>query len=311
MEKTLLMVLPFFLIVLAGYAAARFRYLSEGLFDGLAQFVFTVALPVYLFRTLTRTSLLDKSLGTLGEFLLIYFLAAAGALALGVVAARFAFQASSGEQTRIGIAGSHSNLVLLGFPAVSLILASKVITPMMLLVGLHGLVMALMVLVVQRVQGHRGGDPVKVLIEYAKAPLFIALVAGIVFGKFDIPIPAKIDTALNTIGATAVPCALFAYGGMLVRYSFGGRLQAEFAAAAVKLAAFPALVWLLAIQLKLLSIPASWAWVAVMLAAMPAGFELHAKGKRAGGEVSGPTVLVSTVVGAVTVTVLTHIIRTG
>jgi predicted permease len=311
MEKTLFMVLPFFLIALAGYLAARFRYLSESLFDALTQFVFAVALPIYLFRTLARTGLLDRSAGNLVEFLAIYFLAAAGALLIGMLVARFAFNAGSGEQTRMGVAGSQSNLVLLGIPAVVLILDSQVLTPMLLLVGLHGLVMALIVLIVQRVQSGRSGDPVKMAVDYAKSPLFIALVAGILFAKLDIPIPAKIDTALQTIAVTAVPCALFAFGGTLVRYSFGDRLQPEFAIAAVKLAAFPLLVWLLAIKLKLLAIPPSWAWVAVMLAAMPAGFELHGKGKRAGGEVSGATVLVSTLAGVFSVTMLVHIIRTA
>ena len=311
MEKTLLMVLPFFLIVLAGYLAARLRYLSDNIFDGLAQFVFAVALPVYLFRTLARTSLLDRAPGNLAEFLAIYFVAAAGALLIGMLVARFAFNAGAGEQTRMGVAGSQSNLVLLGIPAVTLILDSQVLTPMLLLVGLHGLVMALIVMIVQRVQSGRGGDPLKMAIDYAKSPLFIALVAGILFTKLDIAVPAKIDTALQTIAVTAAPCALFAFGGTLVRYSFGDRLQPEFAIAAVKLAAFPLLVWLIAIKLKLLAIPTSWAWVAVMLAAMPAGFELHGKSRRGGGEVSGATVLTSTVVGAISITVLTHIIRTA
>ena len=135
MEKTLFMVLPFFLIALAGYLAARFRYLSENLFDGLAQFVFAVALPVYLFRTLARTGLLDRSAGNLVEFLAIYFLAAAGALLIGMLVARFAFNASSGEQTRMGVSGAQSNLVLLGIPAVVLILDSQVLTPMLLLLA--------------------------------------------------------------------------------------------------------------------------------------------------------------------------------
>jgi predicted permease len=305
------MVLPFFLIARAGYLAARLRYLSNNLFDALSQFVFAIALPVCLFRALARTGLLDRSPSNLVEFLAIYFLAAAGALVIGMLVARFAFNASSGEQTRMGIAGSQSDLILLGIPAVVLILDSQVLTPILLLVALHGLVMALIVMIVQRVQSGRGGDPVKMAIDYAKSPLFIALVAGMLFAKLDIPIPAKIDTALQTIGATAVPCVLFAPGGTLMRHSFANRRQPAGGAAAVKLAALPLLVWLLAIKLKLLALPASWAWVAVMLAAMPAGFELQAKGKRAGGKISGARVLVSTLAGAISITVLTQIIRTA
>ncbi len=311
MEATLLMVLPVIAVVVAGYAAAKFRYLSESVFDGLAQFVFLVAVPIFIFRTMARTTLLDKSLGNLGEFLGLYFLAAAGAMVVGMLVARFALQGAAGEQAKLGIAGSHSNMVLLGIPAVTLIVSNQVVTPMLLLVGLHGMAMALLVAVALRVQGGRGGDPVQAVIEHAKSPIFIALVAGIIFGKLDLSLPAKINSVLSMFAETAVPCGLFALGGALVRYKVGERTQFEMTAAAVKLVAHPLIIWLVAKQLKLFTIPNSWVWVAVMLAAMPAGFELLARGKRADKEIPGSTILVTTGLAAITVTVLTHIIRTG
>lgn len=309
MEATLWQVLPVFAIALAGYAAGRFRYVTENVFDGLAQFVFTVAVPAFIFRTMARSTVLDKSLGNLGEYLILFFIAAAAALALGMVVARYSFRSGPGEQARVGIAASQSNMVLLGIPAAMLILGSQAHTAIALLIGLHGLVMALLVSTAQRFQGGNGANPITELFRYAKSPLFIALVAGIVFGKFDLSIPAKLDPGLRMIGSAAVPCALFALGGALARYNFGGRLKIELTAAAIKLVAFPLIVWLLAVKSTLFTIPVSWVWLAVMMAAMPTGFELHAKGKRAGGEVSGTAILVSTVLSVLTITVLTSIIR--
>ena len=86
-------------------------------------------------------------------------------------------------------------------------------------------------------------------------------------------------------------------------------MPVELATAAVKLVAFPLIVWVLAMKLPVFSVPASWAWAAVMVAAMPVGFELHVKGKRAGAEVAGSTVLMTTAISIVTITVLTHLIR--
>ena len=309
MEATLWQVLPVFAIALAGYLAARLHYVAENVFGGLAQFVFTVAVPLFIFRTMARSTVLEKSLENLGEYLAVFFIGAAAALALGMVVARFAFKGGPGEQAQVGIAACQSNTVLLGIPAAMLILGSQAHTAIALLIGLHGLVMALLVSIAQRFQGGTGANPVKELIRYAQSPLFIALVAGIVFNKFSLSIPGKIDPVLRLVGSAAVPCALFALGGALARYRFGGRLKIEFTAAAIKLVAFPLIVWLLAVKSTLFSIPSSWIWLAVMMAAMPTGFELHAKGKRAGGEVSGTTVLISTVLSVLTITVLTNFIR--
>lgn len=309
MEATLLQVFPAFAIMLAGYLTAKFRYLGEGVCEALAQFVFLVAVPVYVFRTMVRSSLLDTSLGNLVEFLVVYFLSAVGAIAVGILVARFALNRGEGEQLRMGIAGSQSNAILLGIPAVLMILDSKAISALVLLVGLHGMVMALLVTLAIRILTRKGEDLMHVLVRYAKSPILIALVAGIVAGKLDVRIPEPADEVLRGLIDVMVPCALFALGGTLVRLKVGGEMPVEVATAAVKLVAFPLIVWALAIKLPWFSIPNSWAWAAVMVAAMPVGIELHAKGKRAGAEVAGSTVLTTTVMSVVTITVLTHLIR--
>ena len=309
MESTLLQVLPAFALILAGYLAAKFRYLSEGVCEALAQFVFLVAVPVYVFRTMVRSSLLDTSLGNLVEYLVVYFLSAIGALAVGILVARFALKGGEGEQLRMGIAGSQSNVVLLGIPAVLMILDSEAISALVLLVGFHGMVMALLVTLAIRILTRRGEDLMHVFVRYAKSPIFIAVIAGIVAGKLDVRIPEPADEVLRVLIDVMVPCALFALGGTLVRYKLGGEMPVELATAAVKLVAFPLIVWVLAMKLPLFSVPALWAWAAVMVAAMPVGFELHAKGKRGGAEVAGSTVLISTMASLVTITVLTHLIR--
>ncbi len=303
---------PFFAILLAGYLAARLRYLPSGVFDGLAQYVFTIAVPVFVFRTMTRSTLIDTSAGNLAELVVLYLLGAAVAMALAIVLGRFALGTRGHEQTRMGIAGSYSNVVLLGIPAATLILNTKAITAMTFLVGVHGLIMALLLVGAWFAQGGNNVDLGKVAVEQAKSPILLALILGFVLNKLGIKASGSADVALRTVALTAVPCALFAYGGLLARYKLnfaGSAMTQEVAAAAVKLIAHPFIFWLLAVQMKVLVIPSSWIWMAVVMAAMPAAYELHAKGKRVGGDVADSTILFMSLAAIVSVSVIVYLVR--
>ena len=71
---------------------------------------------------------------------------------------------------------------------------------------------------------------------------------------------------MQLLASAAVPCSLFALGGVLVRYRIGGDLQQAMAASGLKLVAHPMLAWVLA---KLVfGLSGAWTWVVVMLAAM-------------------------------------------
>jgi predicted permease len=312
MEATLLQVLPVFAIVAAGYLAGRFRYLPENLFDGLMRFVLSVAAPLYVFRALARSSLLDKAPGNLAEFLAVYFLGAALAMVAGLVVAQYVFKSPPAEQMRMAVAGSHSSAVVLGIPAVTLILGSQAITPLALLVGLHGMAMALLVTIaagLRRKSGDLMQDSAQALLAQAKTPIFIAAAAGVAFAKLDVSLPGAVDRTLQMVAVAGVPCGLFALGGLLLPYRLGDRPQFEFATAAVKLVAHPLIIWLIAAKFKLIAIPASWVPAAMIVAAMPVGFEMMMAGKRAKGEVPGGAILVSTGLAVITVTIATHLIR--
>lgn len=314
MEATVIQVLPVFVIVAVGYLAARFKYLPESLFEGLTYFVLWVAVPLYIFRALARSTLLEKSPGNLAEMLGIYFLGAALALGLGMAVARYAFKGNPVEQTQMGLASSHGSVALLGIPAVTIILASKAITALTLLVGLHGIVMAAVVTLVMGVRGRSKTLPQdlgKTMLAEAKMPIFIALVAGVVYNMLDLGLPGVADQTLQIVAVAGVPCGLFALGGALLPYRIGDHPQIELATSAVKLVAHPFIVWLLAVKLNLLGIPTSWAWAAVMVAAMPTGLELLLKDKQARSAVFGTAILVSTALGLVTVAVLAHLIRSS
>lgn len=304
--------LAFFAILLAGYLAARFRFLPEGTFEGLAQYVFAVAAPLYVFRTMTRSSVIDKAAGDLVGLVVLYILVAALVMVIGIAVARYILNARTEDQERIGIAASHSNVVLLGLPAALMVLDTKAVSALMVLVGMHGLTMALLRTGARKLRKAKTPKPGAEIVEQLQSPIFIGLVLGIVLAKLDIGLSGQVDDAIRVVALSAVPCALFAFGGILARQKLDRateRLQRDAATAVAKLTIFPFLIWLLAKPIGLFGLPTSWIWMAVILAAMPPGFELLAKGKRANGEPSGATILNISLVAIVTTIIIAAMMR--
>lgn len=304
MEKTLILVLPLLGVVLIGYLAVKFNWLGQAVSDGVGRFAVALAIPLLVFQTLV-TSTLPKNRADLWELLGSYYGGALLVFILAVLVARFVFHRSVSEQSTYGTYAINSNVVLLGLPAVILVLGSKW-TTLMILVGSHGLIMALLATTIDGVARRKTdklpGNLWQDLKREVRQPVFIALAAGLLVNLLQVKLPGPALQMIALLAGAAVPCALIAIGGILARLSIGGITQQTAAICAFKLAAFPAAVW--AIATYVMSIPASWTWIAVMLATMP--ITLDPQGKGRGGDAS--TVALSNVLGGVSLLGLTYII---
>jgi predicted permease len=311
--NSIIYVAPVIAIVLIGYLSIRFKLLSGDVADGLAGFVFNIALPAYIFRTIVRWGI-PKDLTNTWELFASYYAGALIILLIAMLISRYAFEGTQAEQSMFGVGASHSNIVLLGLPVALYVLGSKLTLPILLIVATHGVVMALLLGVVLRIRMGKSGEIFtaigQTLLDHLKNPVLIALIAGVLYAAFDAPkMPKEVDTVLSLLGRATVPCALFAMGGMLVRYKIHGNLAPAVAVCAIKLAAFPAIVYALA--KPLFGLPMSWVWVVVVLAAMPTSFNMHKLMKRSqrGSEASSTAIALSTILSAVGIVVLVYIMR--
>lgn len=314
MEKSLLLVLPVAGIVALGYLAVRTGYLGQAAADGLTRFVVAVAVPAFLFRTLVRAHL-PADLAEVWGLLLSYYLGAIAVYLIGLAVARFAFRGGAAEQNALAAGASHANVALLGIPAVFLILGARQAVPLALVVGVHALVLGVLATVVQHVRRRRaGGVPEAVkdlLVEQVRSPILLAFVAGVIYARLDLPLSGPPDVGLRLLASAAVPCALFALGGLLVRYRIGGDLQQAMAASGLKLVVHPLIAWVLA---KLVfGLSGAWTWVVVLLAAMPFAPAADGKARRAvtGAEAAGTTVALSSALAVVSVWALVYVIVAG
>lgn len=308
MESVLDNILPTFAIVLIGWLVTRLGLFRELAVDGVAQYVFNIAIPLMLFRT---TSELVIPGAIPWGLLLSYYAGAAIAFFIGMLVSGALFHNGLALQGAFGGGAAYSNTVLLGIPVVLGILGEAATVPLFVLIGVHGLVMVPVIVTVICVGRRQGGAIGKVVREIASElvhnPIVVALAAGAAWGLYAPALPGPIDTVITTLGDTAGPCALFALGGVLARYPLGGGLGEAAAISVVKLVLHPAAVWVLATYA--FDVPAAWVWVAVLLAAMPAGINVFVLAHRydVASRGIGMSVVLSTALSMVTLAILLQI----
>jgi len=307
MDAIFWQILPVVVVIGLGYLAVRFDFVSQAANEGITRFVFAVALPALVFRNLA-TGDISGNLQFIWRLLLAYFGGALVIMLLGIVVAKFAFNKGRAEQHILAVGASHANVILLGVPAVILLLGTKWVTPLLLVVGLHGLVMAILLTLVSRIRAGQAGELPRALgqtlVNQAKNPIFIALVAGCLYSILDPgKLPDTVNSILRILGNAVLPASLFGLGGMMVRYRFAGQMPEAAAVSALKLVAHPLIVWLIAGPLLGLN---NWAWVAAAIAAMPVGFNMHNMASRSqqGAALASSSTALSTLVSVVTVFVL-------
>lgn len=300
MQDAILPILPIAAVALLGYLAVRFNYISSAVADGLSRFLIAVAIPLFVFRysyeynSISGRSL-EQHLSTAWPMVTVYFVGALGAMVAGLFLARSL--AGDGSPNLIAAAASHSNVMHLALPAVVMLLGSGFRVPLVILIGLHGLLMAVIAALVNDVRkGSAGNIPQslgRVASKQIKSPILIALVVGLVLKEVGFAMPAEVGKVVYFLSDAAAPCALFALGGILAKYSLGGNMQGAFVASALKLAVHPLIVW--ALGTYVLAINASWMWLAVLVAAMPVALGVGNSQGNDGNNAGGTIVLLSSI----------------
>lgn len=305
METTVNIVLPVFGLVLCGYLVGRSRILTEAGIDGLTTFVFYVAIPVLLFRTVIRNEL------PAADDLAIVFAYFTGCYALffiAMLAGRLFFKLPLDQLAVMAMGAVYSNTVLLGLPLVFATYGEAGMLPILIIIGFHSaLLIPLTILLIELGQG-TGRGRLAVVVSSVKTtavnPVVIALAAAVLFSAAGLTLVEPADRFAQLLSGAAAPCALFALGASLAAYRIAGDLKQTLTMVAFKLVALPALVWLLSAHV--FGLDPLWTAVATITAAMPSGANVFIYARSYGIYVARATsaTLVSTGLSIVTVAVL-------
>ncbi|MGI3170723.1 AEC family transporter [Pseudooceanicola sp. C21-150M6] len=246
MSALIIVILPVFLLIGAGYIATRFAGFPQSGVDGLMKFTQSYAFPCLLFRAVSTFDIGEQFHAPL---LLTYYTAATICFVAGFLAARLIFKRDLEDCVVIGFCCLFSNTLMLGIPITERAFGSDALEANFAIIAMHApfcysLGIAAMESVRARGQGLRPlGIAAQIGRQMVRNPLVIALVLGFIVNLGNISIPAPVTDALKMMVSASVPAALFAVGGVLVQYKIEGDLRVVLVICVISLMLHPALVW--------------------------------------------------------------------
>ena len=280
MEDILHIVLPAFLLIGLGYLFARVGYLGESVGDALADFVFKVAVPVLLMKSIATAEFSGANPWT---FVLVYFLSIGAVWVLAILIIRLIFKRGSRAAVIAGVAAGFSNLVLLGIPLVERAYGQEGLQILLFLISVHlpGM-MAISTFLMEHAVRSDGIEKGKIqLTTIARNlgrnlmvnPIVIGIFAGLLWRLTGIGIGGIAAQVMDLLAKTTGPLALVSLGMSLIKFGIRGNLFAAVSLAALSLLAMPAVVYVLATTL--FALPPLWFKVALLGASCPTGVNAY------------------------------------
>jgi malonate transporter len=296
-------VLPVFLIIGFGYAAARSKLMSDGAVDGLMLFSQNFAIPCLLFRSISD---LDLNSSFDPGMLLSFYIGAFIGFAAGFFGAHRGFGRPLDESVAIGFAAMFSNTLLLGLPITERAYGPDALSGNYAIIAMHsplfyGFGIGLMEWVRSRGQGLSG---LALGAQMGRAilsqPLVLAIILGVTVNLSGLPMPVAVGAAVDMIARASLPTALFGLGGVLLRYRPDGEKALIALVVAIALILHPMVTY--GLSKFVFAIDTASMRSAVVTSAMPPGVNayLFAHLYGTGRRVAASAVLIATAVSILT-----------
>jgi malonate transporter and related proteins len=242
------LVVPVTGVILIGWLAGYFNYLSRDISDGLVHFAYNIAMPALLFDTLAQENL---------ESLLAWrFLLAFGGGSLICFVIVFLFSTGRarrdiGSRTMYGLSASMTNTAFVALPILHRMYGPPGVLPAAIATLFVALVMFPMSTILLEWQQQGVSRSWQLARKVMLNPLVLSSVLGIAWAVTGAPVPKLIDNLLKIFGDALAASALFAIGLGLSFDGVRSNFRPSMMLAVIKLAVMPALVWGLALLLGL------------------------------------------------------------
>jgi malonate transporter and related proteins len=290
MQAILAVTLPFFALVLMGYAAARQRLLPESAIPGLNAFVLYFALPALLFRFGMNTPI--------GQLLNPIVIVVSLLASLGIVAFTIAVTLSPRVQMKDAAFGAlvaaFPNTGFMGVPLLTALLGAAAAGPVICAVLVDLFVTTSVCIALAQAHDAQGEGARAALgraIRGASSnPLPWSIALGVVCSVLGWKLTGPLTTILNMLADAASPVALFTIGAVLWRAGQHAHTRTPLSlvlpVAAIKLFAHPLLVFVLAAGARSLGAPigAFEIMVLTLAAALPSASSVSLLAERYGAD---------------------------
>ena len=313
MESILTTVLPVFGMIVLGYGFTRAKIFDAAAGRGLSLFVFNLAIPALLFKTVAT---MGAQQAAPWELWIAFF----GGLFITWVAAALVSRVVPSLNVSGGAAASMAagfgNLALLGTPLALSHFGQQVAIPLGMILSIHAPILWFAAMLHRALFQTTGsvsitGTAKDLFRNLATNAIVLGLLAGSLWRVTGLGLHPVFGTMLDMLADASVPTALFALGVSLAGYSLKGSWSGMFALIGLKMVLMPVLVFLMVRYV--VSIPPLWGHVAVLFAAMPTGanaFLFSQRNNEATAAVSGAIAL-GTALAAVSASILLYLMDTG
>lgn len=305
MLAVLIVVLPVFMVIGAGFVAVRTRVFPGEVIDGVTAFATRFAVPILLFSKMKE---LDIAGAFEAEMVIAFYAGALIAGGIGIVAA-IAAGVDNAKAVVIGFAAYFSNTVLIGLPVMTRAYGEPATEPMLAIIAFHApllLTVGTIVLILATgPSGGAGGGALDALSRSVKSilrnGLMIGIVSGLCLNMSGLTLPEIVDAAVNMVASAALPTALFALGGALTRYTVRDEISWAVVGTGLSLFVHPGIAYLLGVYL--FNLDEIFIRALVVTAAMPSGLNAYvfANSHKAGEGVAASTVVLSTAAAVLSV----------
>jgi predicted permease len=306
-------VLPVFGLILLGYGFARVKIIDAAAGRGITLFVFNVAIPALLFRTIAS---MGQQQGAPWNLWIAYFGGLAATWIAAAILSRFVNSLDESGGAAASMAAGFGNLALLGTPLILAHFGEQTAIPLGMILSIHAPILWFAATLHRELARHSGNFSLsntarEMFFMLAKNAIIIGLAAGAIWRLTGLGIHPVPDKMLSMLAEAGVPTALFALGVSLSAYSLKGSWGGMFTLIGLKMFLMPALVFMLARYA--VTLPLLWIKVAVLFAAMPTGanaFLFSHKNNEAVPAVSGAITL-GTGLAAINASVLLWLMDSG
>ena len=298
-------IMPVFLVIGFGWVATWRGWFGESAVDGLMRFAQNFAVPVLLFASIAR---LDLGADYSAPLLLAFYAGAFASFGVGWAGARFVFHRPAEDAVAIGFICLFSNSLLLGVPITQRAFGDDALAGNWAIISVHSpLLYTFGITVMEFTRAKGSGLSVgrvagRALRGVLRTPLVIGIMAGMAANLLMIAglvLPEGFWAAVDMIGRSALPAALFGLGGILYRYKPEGDMAVIAMCCLCGLLLHPAITFGLG---RVMGLDVAGMRSAVITAAMAPGVNayLFANIYGVGRRVAASSVLIGTAVSILT-----------
>ena len=310
MTDILSLALPFFGLILLGFASGRFAQLPEAGLAWLNYFIIYIALPPLFFQLVSRTPF--EQLAN-GRFILVTTISTAVTFYIAIGIGLWFRRGNLPEATIAGIVGGYANVGYMGPGLTLAALGSAAAVPTALIFTFDSTFFFAAVPLLMAISGVGRESGLRMTLNVLRRvfthPFIVATMLGVLFAALQIRPPAAIDKILEYLANAAAPCALFTLGVTVALRPLTSAPGEIPVLVAIKLVLHPLIAWVLLSAVG--GFEPVWVYTAILMAALPPALNAYVMARQYEVYIaqSSAGILIGTLTSIVTVTVLLYMIQ--